>query len=102
VRSGWLLKDGEVLASVVWLDGWRAHVVSKREFTDGIGAVAVDGPAVVLRTPVVRVSDESHLRTVSTRRPVHLVGPGRHAIALVPELASALSAGDELQIRGAP
>jgi hypothetical protein len=101
VSDGWLIRDGEVLASLVAPRGWRRLVISTRDLDDGVGAVVVNGPAVVLGTPVARLSSESGLRSVSRRSPVHVVGPGRRAVAVVPAVASALRAGDDLHIQRA-
>jgi hypothetical protein len=99
--EGWLIRDGEVLASLVAPRGWRRRIVSPREFDDGVGAVVVTGPAVVVGAAVARLSDASHLCSLSTRTPVHVIGPGRRAVAVVPTVASTLHKGDDLQIRQA-
>jgi hypothetical protein len=101
MEEGWLIRDGEVLASLVARRGWRGRIVSAREFDDGIGAVVVTGPAVVLGAAVARLSDASNLRSLSTRTPVHVIGPGQRAVAVVPHVASTLHKGDDLQIRHA-
>lgn len=101
MRAGWLIKDGEVLASLVAPEGWRAHLVSPKEFSGGVGAVAVTGPALVVGAAVARVGTASHLRQVSQKGPVHWVGPGRTAVAVVPTVAAALNPGDEVHIKAA-
>ena len=102
VREGWLIRDGEVLASTVTPSGWRSHVVAPDQFTRGVGAVVITGPALVVGVPVARLGDASRLAHVSTSRVVHVVGPGRHAVALVREIADDLHVGDDLQFREAP
>lgn len=99
--EGWLIRDGEVLASVVSPHGWRRHVVSPRALDHGVGAVVVTGPAVVLGAPVARLTEASALRSLSRRSPVHVVGPWRRAVVVVPSVASALHEGDDLHIQRA-
>ena len=99
MESGWLLRDGEVLASTLHPTGWRGRVLSSRGFREGVGAIVVTGPAFTLGLSVARLGDASRLRVLSPARAVHLIGPGRHAVLVRPEIASKLRAGDELELR---
>jgi hypothetical protein len=101
MREGWLIRDGEVLASSVHPNGWRAHLVSSDQFANGIGAVVVTGPAVVIGAAVARLGEKSRLESVSVAGPVHVIGPGRQAVALVSDIATELRVGDDLQFRDA-
>lgn len=97
--TGWLLRDGEVLASTVRPTGWRARIVSSHDFVEGVGAIVISGPALSLGVAVARLGSASRLRVVSPSRPIHLIGVGRHAVAVRREIASRLRAGDELELR---
>jgi hypothetical protein len=99
MHEGWLIRDGEVLASALFPSGWRARLVSPRSFPDEIGAVAVVGPAVVVGTGVARPDDAGRLRSVRGPAPARLVGPGRHAIALRAEVTVRLRAGELVELR---
>ena len=99
VQTGWLLRDGEVLASTVKYRGWRSHLVTKKNFTEGIGAIVIAGPALSLGVPVARLGEASRLRAISTHSRPHLVGFPRQAIAVKPEIAARLRTGDELEFR---
>jgi hypothetical protein len=101
VESGWLLRDGEVLASTSQPSGWRARFVSARSFEPGVGAVLVAGPALCLGTAVARLGDASRVRTLSNSRRPHLIAPTRYGVALKSELAERVRVGDELELRRA-
>jgi hypothetical protein len=99
VQEGWLIRDGEVLASAVRLGGLSAHAVSRRQLSGGIGAVVVDGPALVMGAPVARVGDADRLAGVSRGHSIHVVGFGRRAFALSPSVASSLRPEDTVEFR---
>jgi len=102
VQEGWLLRDGEVLASAVRPAGLSAHAVSRRQLSSGVGAVVVDGPAVVLGASLVRVDGHCHLATISLGHVIHLVGFGRRAYAVAPTVASNLRPQDTVEFRSTP
>jgi hypothetical protein len=99
VSEGWLIRDGEVLASGVRLEGLAGFVVAPRSFSDGIGALVVEGPAVVLRSPVVRMGESGRIGALDVRGPVRFVGPGHHAVIVRRDIADRLRVGDEIHFR---
>ncbi len=102
MQEGWLIRDGQVLASSVHPSGWHARVVSARLLTDGVGAVVVTGPAVLVGVAVARLGTSNRLRSVESPKPLHVVGFGHQAVAVPSEVAAALHIGDDLQFRVAP
>jgi hypothetical protein len=101
VQEGWLIRRGEVLASARHPSGFAAHAVGRGQFVDGVGAVIVDGPAVVIGVALARVDRSGRLSQVRQPGGVHVVGPGRHAIAVDRAVASQLHCDDEVEFRAA-
>jgi hypothetical protein len=99
MQEGWLIRDGEVLASAVRHGGLSAHAVSRRTFSGGVGAVVINGPAVVVGAPVARVGDADRLAGVSKGHAIHIVGFGRRAFALSPSVAMTLRPQDTVEFR---
>jgi len=102
MREGWLVRDGEVLASTIQATGWRGVVVTPRHFGDDVGAVVVSGPALVVGAGVAHLGEASRLRALSPHETLHVVAPGRQAIALRRELVARVTVGDDLQFRVVP
>jgi hypothetical protein len=99
VQLGWLIRSGDVLASAVKFDGFAAHAVMKHHVNGPIGAVVVDGPAVVLGSAVVRLSGPNLVTEVQRTPGVHVVGFGKRAYALTPTVASSIHVDDEVVFR---
>ena len=99
MESGWLLRDGDVLASTAREQGWRARIITSHSFNDGVGAVVVSGPALCVGVRVARLGDASRLRHVASPRFPRVVAPARHALAVKKEVAAQLRVGDELELR---
>jgi hypothetical protein len=99
VQEGWLIRDGEVLASAVRHGGLSAHAVSRRQLTGDVGAVLVVGPALVVGAAVARIGECDRLAAVSKGHGIHVVGFGRRAFALSPSVSSSLRPADTIEFR---
>lgn len=99
MSEGWLISDGRVLASSLGPAQPREWLVGPGALPEGVGALVVAGPAVVVGHPVVRLGPASRVAALDRPRPLSLVGVGRHAVVVREELASQLAVGDEVQYR---
>lgn len=102
MQSGWLLRDGEVLASTVRPSGWHARIVTPSSFALDVGALVLSGPVLCFGVSVARIGEASRLRALDSAKLPRVVGPMRHAVALRSEVAARLRVGDELELRVTP
>ncbi len=86
MESGWLLGDGDVIASTVTWTGWRHAIVTSSQLASEVGAVVCHGPVVSFGVCVAEVSPDGSLSQVTTRSLLHARVRGRH-ILLKPDVA---------------
>ena len=99
MESGWLLRNGEVLASTAQIRGWRARIVTTNHFGDGVGAVIVNGPAISVGVAFARLGEENRVNSLHLSRRPHMVTFSRVGIALTNDVASRVKVADELELR---
>jgi putative heme iron utilization protein len=99
VQEGWLIRDGVVLASAMRPNSGAAHAARSSQFTNGLGAIELRGPAFVMGVAIARLDQDDRIREVEPGSRLHLVGFGRRAYALAPAVASGVHVNDAVEFR---
>jgi len=96
VESGWILGDGDVIASATTPSGWRARFLTPADLSDQVGAALVTGPAISFGLCAAEVRDDDTVMGISLGHGVRLLPSGRRLVLKREVAERALRASDVL------
>lgn len=80
MESGWLLGDGDVIASATTPSGWRARFVTPSDLSEQVGAALVTGPAISFGLCAAEVRDDDTVIGISLGHGVRFLPAGRRLV----------------------